>query len=136
MLHFEGKSLPALLANENAILLMMNECNYYPKKVFIHGYDYNTLHWEWNDDSVTQLLTQFFSRLESISVDFSSVEKEIRNYSHDSKYSNIGDFKKGFELVLNCCFSSPVLHSLVITTPIRDNRAEFFQHFQENSVHL
>ena len=52
---------------------------------------------------------------------------EIRNYSRDAKYlSNIGDFKKGFELVLNCCFSSPVLHSLVITAPIRDNRAEFF----------
>ena len=34
------------LSNENAILLMMNECNYYPKKLFIHGYDYNALHWE------------------------------------------------------------------------------------------
>jgi hypothetical protein len=37
------------LSSENAIALMMNECNYYPKKVFMHEYEYNTMHWECMD---------------------------------------------------------------------------------------
>ncbi len=106
------------LSSENAIALMMNECDYYPKKLFMHEYD----------DNLKWLLTQFFDRLESITLDFRE-GTEIRNYvySRDAKYvSNVGDSKKSFEVVLNCCFSSPVLRSLVITDPIGDDRVEFF----------
>jgi hypothetical protein len=80
----------------------------------------------WTDDNLKRLLTQFFDRLETITLDFRA-GNEIRNYSRDTKYvSNVGDSKKSFELVLNCCFSSPALRLLVITDPIRDDRVEFF----------
>ena len=49
------------LSEENAISLMMNECNFYPKKLYIHDFDY--MHREWSHEDLARLLTQFFSKL-------------------------------------------------------------------------
>ena len=91
---------------------MMNECNYYPKKLFIH--DYEHMHWKWSNDELIQLLTQFFSRLESLDLLFRQ-EKDIDHYTYVSTTG------QGFELVLNCC----LFRSLFITDPVGKDRTAF-----------
>ena len=108
------------LSDEDAVALMMNECNFYPKELFLH--EYEDMHWKWSEESLTQLLTQFFSRLESLSLHFR--QKKIGDDTY-SKTASSGS-KKGLELVIKCCFSSPELSSLVIVDPVMDDRMAFF----------
>ena len=105
------------LSDDNAVLLMMNECNYYPKKLFLHEYEH--MHWRWSHDNLMHLLKQFFSKLESLSLQFRN-RKDIDDY--------VGEYvvdrsKEALELVLSCCFSSPVLSSLYIFDPVLDDTA-------------
>ena len=99
------------LSDGDAVSLMMNECNYYPKKLFFHEYEH--MHWRWSHDDLMCLLTQFFSRLESLSLQFRQ-GKDIDDYVGMADQSN-----EALELVMNCCFSSPVLCSLVMVDPSR-----------------
>ena len=107
--HYILKENHYRLSDEDAISLMMNECHYYPKKLFIHEYD--CMHWTWSSDNLIQLLTQFFSKLESLSLQVRR-GKDIDHYFYTGS-----DFKETLELVYTCCFSSPVLTSLVILDP-------------------
>ena len=66
--HYISKENHYRLSDEDAVALMMNECNFYPKELFLH--EYEDMHWKWSEESLTQLLTQFFSRLESLSIHF------------------------------------------------------------------
>ena len=103
------------LSDDDAVSLMMNECNYYPKKLFLHEYEH--MHWKWSHGDLIRLLTQFFSKLESLSLQFRQ-GKDIDGY-----VSMLHQSKEGLELVLSCCFSSPVLSSLDILDPVRDDTA-------------
>ena len=120
--HYILKENHYRLLDEDAVSLMMNECNYYPKKLFMHEYEH--MHWKWSEDSLTQLLTQFFSKLESLSLYFRR-EKKVEFCYLNTCTSTVDDSKRVFELVLNCCFSSPVLSSLVIADPVTCDRTEF-----------
>ena len=102
------------LSDEDAVSLMMNKCHYYPKKLFMHEYD--RMHWMWSHDNLIQLLTQFFGQLESLSLCLRQ-GKDIDDYITYTP----GGFKEALELVYTCCFSSPVLSSLVILDPVRDD---------------
>ena len=104
------------LSDDDAVSLMMNECNFYPKKLFLHEYEH--MHWKWSNGDLMRLLTQFFSKLESLSLCFRN-GKDIDDYV--SLYDD--NSKDALELVLNCCFSSPMLNSLYIFDPIRDDTA-------------
>ena len=104
------------LSDEDAASLMMNECHFYPKKLFLHEYEH--MHWKWSHSDLTQLLTQFFGKLESLSLHFRD-GKDIDD--HVCLHGN--NSKETLELVLSCCFSSPVLTSLEILDPVRDDTA-------------
>ena len=70
------------------------------------------MHWRWSHGDLTRLLTQFFCKLESLSLQFRK-SKDIDDY-----VEICGDCsKEALELVLSCCFSSPVLSSLDILDP-------------------
>ncbi len=112
--HYISKQSHYRLSDEDAISLMMNECNYYPKKLVMH--EYERMYWKWSDENLVQLLTQFFSKLESLNLRFRQGKENI---SHDTCTPAIDESKRVFELVLNCCFNSPVLNSLVIADPAR-----------------
>ena len=112
--HYILKENHYRLSDEDAVSLMMNECHYYPKKLFIH--EYECMHWMWSNDNLIRLLTQFFSKLESLSLHFWQGSND--HYIHAGR-----KFKEALELVLNCCFSSPVLSSLVIVDPSRNDVA-------------
>ena len=56
------------LSDDDAVSLIMNECHYYPKKLFLH--EYERMHWKWSHDDLMHLLTQFFGKLESVSLHF------------------------------------------------------------------
>ena len=102
------------LSDDDAVSLIMNECHYYPKKLFLHEYEH--MHWRWSNGDLTRLLTQFFCKLESLSLRFRQA-KDIDDYVVSS-----GDgSKEALELVLTCCFSSPVLSSLDILDPVLDD---------------
>ena len=107
--HYILKENHYRLSDEDAISLMMNECHYYPKKLFIHEYD--CMHWTWSSDNLIRLLTQFFSKLESLSL----LVREVKDT--DQHFDTGSDFKETLELVYTCCFSSPVLSSLVAVAP-------------------
>ena len=121
--HYVSKKNHYRLSDEDAVALMMNKCSYYPKKLLIHEYEH--VHWTLSDDSLVQLLTQFFSKLESISLHF----REGKVYDCIHGNTTIDDSKNVFESVLNCCFSSPVLSSLVIAGPIADDKTALFSTF-------
>ena len=113
--HYILKENHYRLSDEDAVSLMMNECHYYPKKLFIHEYD--RMHWTWSSNNLIRLLTQFFSKLESLSL-------EVRTGKDIDHYIETGsDFKEALELVYTCCFSSPVLASLVVVDSSRGNTA-------------
>ena len=114
--HYILKENHYRLSDEDAVSLMMNKCHYYPKKLFMH--EYNRMHWMWSHDNLIQLLTQFFSQLESLSLCLRQ-GKDIDDYITYTP----GEFKEALELVYTCCFSSPVLSSLVILDPVRDDMA-------------
>ena len=118
--HYISKENHYRLSDEDAVALMMNECNFYPKKLFLH--EYEDMHWKWSEESLTQLLTQFFSRLESLSLRFR--QKKTRDDAYSKTASS--DPKKGLELVIKCCFCSPEFSSLVVTDPVMDDRTAFF----------
>ena len=126
--HYILKENHYRLSDEDAVSLMMNECNYYPRKLFVHEYEH--MHWKWSDDNLIQLLTQFFCKLESLSLRFRQ-GKEVDDCIYDD--TTISESKKGLKLVLKCCFSSPVLSSLVIADPVTDDRMAFFQ---QSPAHL
>jgi hypothetical protein len=119
--HYVSKENHYRLSDEDAVALMMNECNYYPKKLFMH--EYEDMHWKWSEERLIQLLTQFFSRLESLSLCFR--RENVNDGIYNSKTAT-SDSKKGLELVIKCCFSSPEFSSLVIADPIMDDRTTFF----------
>ena len=121
--HYVSKKNHYHLSDEDAVALMMNKCSYYPKKLLIHEYEH--VHWTLSDDSLVQLLTQFFSKLESISLHF----REGKVYDCIHGNTTIDDSKNVFESVLNCCFSSPVLSSLVIAGPVADDKTAIFSTF-------
>ena len=101
------------LSDDDAVSLMMNECHFYPKKLFLHEYEY--MHWKCSHDDLTRLLTPFFSKLELLSLEFRA-EKVIDGYIRDlaDNHSN-----EALELVVKCCFCSPVLCSFVMAEPSR-----------------
>ena len=101
------------LSDDDAVSLIMNECHYYPKKLFLHEYEH--MHWRWSHGDLTRLLTQFFCKLELLSLEFRQW-KDIDDYVNDGNCS-----KEALELVLSCCFSSPVLSSLDIFDPALDD---------------
>ena len=112
--HYILKENHYRLSDDDAVSLIMNECHYYPKKLFLHEYEH--MHWRWSHGDLTRLLTQFFCKLESLSLQFRQA-KDIDGYVESS-----GDFsKEALELVLSCCFSSPVLSSLDILDPVLDD---------------
>ena len=105
------------LSEENAISLMMNECNFYPKKLYIHDFDY--MHREWSHEDLTRLLTQFFSQLESLDL-FFKTRKDIHFYT-DNTDDGFREFS--LEEVLSCCFSSSLLESITIGGPVGSDTA-------------
>ena len=118
--HYISKENDYRLFDDDAVSLIMNECNYYPKKLYMQEYEH--MHWKWNDEDLIQLLTQFFSRLESLSLHFRQKGIDDGIYSE----TTTSDSKKGLELVIKCCFRSPVLSSLAIADPETDDRTAFF----------
>ena len=44
--HYISKENHYHLSDDDAVSLMMNECNYYPKKLFLHEYEH--MHWKWS----------------------------------------------------------------------------------------
>ena len=120
-LHYISKQSHYRLSDEDAISLMMNECNYYPKNLVMHC---TGMYWKWSDENLVQLLTQFFSKLESLSLSlrFRHIYEHI---SHDTCKPTIDESKRVFELIFNCCFNSPVLSSLAIADPAREDRTDF-----------
>ena len=113
--HYILKENHYRLSDEDAIALMMNECHYYPRKLFLHEYEH--MHFRWSHSDLTALLTQFFAKLESFSLKFQQA-KDLDDYLR------VGDQSKEIlTVVMNCCFSSPVLTSLVISDPGLDNTA-------------
>ena len=111
--HYILKENHYRLSDDDAVSLIMNECHYYPKKLFLHEYEH--MHWRWSHGDLTRLLTQFFCKLESLSLQFRQA-KDIDDYVSSGDCS-----KEALELVLSCCFSSPVLSSLDILDPILDD---------------
>ena len=113
--HYILKENHYRLSDEDAIALMMNECHYYPRKLFLH--EYERMHFRWSHSDLTALLTQFFAKLESFSLRF----REAKDLD---EYLPIGNQSKEIlTVVMNCCFSSPVLTSLIIFDPVLDNTA-------------
>ena len=112
-LHFTSKENRRCLCDEDAVSLLMNECQFYPKRLFIHEYEW--MRWKWSGDDLRRLLTQFFCKLESLSLAFRR-KKGIDGYGRDSAFEEI-------LLVLDCCLSSPLLSSVSIGGPVSDNRA-------------
>ena len=111
--HYISKENHYRLSDEDAVALMMNECNFYPKKLVMH--EYEDMHWKLSEESLTQLLTHFFSRLKSLSLSLKQ-EKEINDYTC---FASDSSAEKKFELVLKRCFNSPALTSLIIADPVR-----------------
>ena len=111
--HYISKENHYRLSDDDAVSLIMNECHYYPKKLFLHEYEH--MHWRWSHGDLTRLLTQFFCKLESLSLQFRQA-KDIDCYVKRGGCSN-----EALELVLSCCFSSPVLSSLDILDPVLDD---------------
>ena len=111
--HYISKENHYRLSDDDAVSLIMNECHYYPKKLFLHEYEH--MHWRWSHGDLTRLLTQFFCKLESLSLQFRQA-KDIDGYVDRGDCS-----KEALELVLSCCFSSPVLSSLDILDPVLDD---------------
>ena len=111
--HYTSKENHYRLSDDDAVSLIMNECHYYPKKLFLHEYEH--MHWRWSRGDLTRLLTQFFCKLESLSLQFRQA-KDIDGYVDRGDCS-----KEALELVLSCCFSSPVLSSLDILDPVLDD---------------
>ena len=107
--HYILKENHYRLSDDDAVSLIMNECHYYPKKLFLHEYEH--MHWRWSHGDLTRLLTQFFCKLESLSLQFRQA-KDIDEYVKSGYCS-----KDALKLVLSCCFSSPVLSSLDILDP-------------------
>ena len=104
------------LSNDDAVSLMMNECHYYPKNLFLHEYEH--MHWKRNHDDLMRLLTPFFGMLESLSLQFrrgKDIDFYIRQHGEDSR--------EALELVLSCCFSSPVLSSIASLDPVGEETA-------------
>lgn len=130
-LHYISKENHYRLLDEDAIALMMNECSYYPKKLFMHEYEH--IHWKWSDEDLMQLLTQFFSRLESLSLYFRKEKEAELLYYRDICTTTIADSKRKFELIFSCCFSSPALSSLVISDCVSCDRTEFLSMFATKS---
>ena len=113
--HYILKENHYRLSDEDAVSLMMNECHFYPKKLFLHEYEH--MHWKWSHDDLRNLLTQFFGELETLSLHFRQA-KDIDNYLYTAY-----DSKEALAMVLSCCFSSPVLRSLDILDPVLDDTA-------------
>ena len=113
--HYISKENHYRLSDDDAVSLMMNECNYYPKKLFLHEYEH--MHWRWSHDDLMWLLTQFFGKLESLSLQFRQ-RKDIDDYVYMAYQP-----KEALEVVLSCCFSSPLLSSLEILDPVLDDTA-------------
>jgi hypothetical protein len=111
--HYISKENHYRLSDDDAVSLMMNECHYYPKKLFLHEYEH--MHWRWSHSDLTHLLTQFFCKLESLSLQFRQA-KDIDDYVSSGDCS-----KEALELVLSCCFSSPVLSLLDVLDPVLDD---------------
>ena len=104
------------LSNGDAVSLMMNECHYYPKNLFLHEYEH--MHWKRNHDDLMRLLTPFFGMLESLSLQFrwgKDIDSYVRQHGEDSR--------EALELVLSCCFSSPVLSSIASLDPVGQETA-------------
>ena len=112
--HYISKENHYRLSDDNAVSLMMNECNFYPKKLFLHEYEH--MHWKWSHGDLRQLLTQFFGKLESLSLHF-------RQSKDLDDYISMDINTDALEIVLSCCFSSPVLSSLEILDPVRHHTA-------------
>ena len=123
--HYISKQSHYRLSDEDAISMMMNECNYYPKNLIMHEYKRSGMYWKWSDENLVQLLTQFFSKLESLSLRFRQGKEIDEHISHDTCKPTIGESKRVFELAFSCCFNSPVLSSLVIADPAREDRTDF-----------
>ena len=84
------------------------------------------MHWMWSSDDLIQLLTEFFSKLESLSLH----GRQEKDFDH---YINTGsEFKEAMEQVCTCCFSSPVLSSLVIVDPYRGTSSALYSTLAAN----
>ena len=105
------------LSDEDAMSLMMNECKYYPKKLYIH--EYENMQREWSHGDFTRLLNQFLSKLESLDLYF-RVGKDLDCYTNHSDY---GFQEVTLEEILTCCFNSPSLYSVTIGGPVEGDRA-------------
>ena len=105
--HYILKKNHYRLSDEDAIMLMMNECLYYPKRLLLR--DYEVMQWVWSHDALLALLTEFFSKLESLSLWFRGCGKDLDDYIPGVRYDT-----EDLELVLKSCFSSPVLTSVEI----------------------
>lgn len=88
--------LGSRISDEDAILLMMTKCNYYPKFVAICA-SKSTL-WSWKPEDLEQLLTKFFCDVTSINLNV--IEEP------DDEASSI---------VVTTCFSSPNVSSLYLS---------------------
>ena len=110
--HYISKENHYRLSDDDAVSLMMNECNYHPKKLFLHKYKH--MHWKWRHSDLMCLLVQFFGKLESLSFQFrqgKDIDDCVCLYGEDSR--------EALDVVLSGCFSSPLLSSLDILDPIR-----------------
>ena len=87
------------LGDEEAIRLLMDECNYYPNNIVLCGL--GSIRWQWSKEDVCGLLMRFFCQLKDIHLSF------------------IGDDDTGYtETVVTCCFSSPALSSVFVDLDI------------------
>ena len=96
------------LSDEDAITLIMNECHYYPRSLLL--YDYDSMQWTCSHDALLALLTQFFSKLESLSVRF----RQLSDIDFDYARVGIRERCEDLETVLMSCFHSPLLKSVEI----------------------
>ena len=83
------------LRDEEAIALLMDECNYYPNSIVLNNF--GSIQWNWNEEAVCNLLMKFFCQVKDIC---------LRFVGHD----NTGYASS----VLSCCLSSPVLSSVFV----------------------
>lgn len=106
--HFVSHENHYRLSDEDAIALIMSECHFYPRSLLLH--DYDSMQWTWSRDALLALLTQFFSKLESLSVRFRQLTDVDIDYAMVGRRERCEDL----ETVLTSCFRSPLLKSVEI----------------------
>ena len=87
------------LADEDAISLLMDKCDYRPNSVVLHAFEETW--WNWKKEDLWQLLSRFFSNLKDVSLYLVSET----------------DYAASSSVVLTACFSNPGITSVSVHYP-------------------